>query len=291
MQKTFSFFKQFVVLFVFSLISLAVYAQDTKTSEEKPQGLIFGGGQITNPQYEGGPEAMFKFIEDNLVYPESAQTDNVSGRVILQARIDADGNVKDVSVKQGLTPDCNYAAIKVIEAMPLWRPAMQNGKKINGFVTIPVVFKTKQIVYEYTQSEEELDYDQYQLMGKKWILVEISGKELPDNLPTVPYFTLTQNDKKRKILDGNASCADFTGMYSWTPKNWGLKFTVKEVTKKKCKSKKVKVIDGEFLALLKSASQYRVKDGQLTIGKMVKERFTPVAVFEYELIKEKGKKK
>ena len=94
MQKSFLLFKQLVVLFVFSLFSLSVFAQDAGQS----QGLIFGGGQTSEPQFEGGYEAMFKFIDDNLVYPKAALDGNISGRVILQMRIDMDGNVKDEKV-------------------------------------------------------------------------------------------------------------------------------------------------------------------------------------------------
>ena len=293
MQKSFLFMKQSVVLFAFSLISIAVCAQEanTETQQTDPnKTMVFSGNQTLPPQYPGGDEAMNKFVEDNLVYPASAQKDNISGRVIVRFLVDTAGIPTNIHIQQGLTPDCNLAAMEVVKKMPLWQPATRDKKKTTGFVTVPVVFKTKQIVYEYTESSEEMDYEIYNLADKKWVLVEISGKELPENLANEPYFTLTLNDKKRKVLNGNASCSDFTGMYSWNKDKWTLKFTVKEVIKKKCK-KKAKVIDGDFLAMLKSTTEYRIKDGQLSIGKTVKENFVPIAVFEYELLKEKIKKK
>ena len=289
MQKSFLFFKQSVVLFAFTLISLAVYAQDNKKSDKD---LVFSGGQATIPQYPGGEDAMNQFIEENLIYPESALKENVSGRVFVRFLVDTAGMPKNIHIQQGLTSDCNNAAMEVVKKMPAWIPAMRNNRKTDAFVTVPVIFKTKQVTYEHTMTEEEMDYEPYRLEGKKWYLVEIPGKELPSNLANVPYFTLTQNEKKRKILDGNESCADFTGIYSWNQKNWSLKFTVKEVTKKKCKSKKVKVISAEFLSILKQSNRYEIRDRKLQIGKMDKERFTPLAIFEYEVLQpEKGKKK
>jgi len=297
MQKSILFLKQSLLLFAFLSISLAVYAQGTNTGTTKPsdpkKDLVFSGNQTTTPLYPGGEDAMNQFIEDNLIYPESALKDNVSGRVFVRFLVDTTGMPTNVHIQQGLTPDCNLAAMEVVKKMPAWIPATRDRKKTTGFVTVPVIFKTKQVVYEYEATETEMDYEPYRIEGKKWSLVEIPGKELPSNLANVPYFTLTQNEKKRKILNGNESCADFTGLYSWNQKNWSLKFTVKEVAKKKCKSKKVKVISGEFLSILKQSSQYRIKDRKLQIGKMVKENFTPLAVFQYEIIKdkEKGKKK
>ena len=292
MQKSFLFFKQSVVLFAFSLFSVATYAQENTTPPKtSDRDLVFSGGQATTPLYPGGEEAMNKFIEDNLIYPEAALKDNISGRVLVKFLVDTAGIPTSVHIQQGLTPECNLAAMDVIKKMPAWLPAMRSNRKTTGFVTVPVVFKTKQVVYEYTENDSEMDYEPYRLEGKKWYLVEIPNKDLPDNLANVPYFTLTQNEKRRKILNGNESCADFTGLYSWNQKNWSLKFTVKEVAKKKCKSKKVKVISGEFLSILKQSNLYRIKDGQLQIGKLVKENFTPLAIFEYEILQEKGKKK
>ena len=294
MQKSFLFFKQSIVLFAFSLFSVATYAQENTTPPNtSDRDLVFSGGQTTTPLYPDGEEAMNQFIEDNLIYPESALKDNISGRVEVRFQVDTAGMLKNVHTLSGLTTECNSAAMEVVKKMPAWIPAMRSNRKTDAFVTIPVIFKTKQIVYEYQESDTEMDYEPYQLEGKKWSLVEIPDKELPSNLANVPYVTLVQNEKRQKILTGNASCVDFSGKYSWNQKNWSLKFTIPKdkITKKKCKSKKVKVIDNEFFSILKQSNLYRIKDGKLQIGKMVKESFTPLAVFEYEILKEKGKKK
>jgi len=291
MQKSFLFFKQSVVLFAFTLVTLAVYAQETKKTSDKD--LVFSGNQTTTPLYPGGEEAMNQFIEENLIYPESALKDNISGRVEVRFQVDADGMLKNVHTLSGLTPDCNLAAMEVVKKMPAWIPAMRSGRKTEAFVTVPVVFKTRQITYDYETSDVEMDYEPYQLEGKKWSLVEIPGKELPKNLANVPYVTFVQNEKRQKILTGNASCVDFSGKYSWKQEKYTLTFNIPKdkIGKQKCKSKKVKVIDNEFFSILKQAKEYRIKDRKLVIGKMVKENFTPLAVFEYEFIKEKGKKK
>ncbi|MDR2684569.1 MAG: TonB family protein [Prevotellaceae bacterium] len=280
-----------ILAIMVSMLAKSVFAQENTPQDTKSSdNIVFQGNKTSTPQYPGGEEEMQKFIDENMVFPQSAIDKNISGRVILRFFVDTEGNIKGITVQQGLDADCNNAAIECIKKMPKWLPAQQNGRSITSAVTVPVVFKTKQVVYEYAPSDEEIDYEQYNLANKKWTLVEISGKEIPENVPGMPYFTLTI-EKKRKILGGNASCADFTGIYSWNEKNWTLKFNKIELAKKKCKSKKIKVIDGDFISLLKSTTQYRVEDGKLTIGKIVRDRFTPIAVFEYEILKEKGKKK
>jgi TonB family protein len=284
MQKTLLLFKQISFLFVFSSVLLPVSAQEAATVEQKPQGMVFEGNKTVLPKYPGGEEEMYKFIEDSLVYPESAQKDNVSGRVVLRFFVDTLGNAKNISVQQGLTPDCNYAAINVVKKMPLWEPATQNGKKITGFITVPVVFKTKQVVYEYEPSQEEIDYQETIILDKKWVLVELKGKELPENIVGLPHFSLTMK-KKLKVIEGNASCADFNGNFSLREQNYRLKFAKIVPKKKKCKGKNV---DGELLSALKATTEYRIEKGLLTLGKISKDRFTPLAVFKAD---EKGKGK
>jgi TonB family protein len=258
--------------------------QDSTSSKT---GKVFSASQVVSPLYEGGDDAMYKFIDSALVVPQSAIDNNISGRVIVRFFVDTEGNIKAPSVQQGLTSDCNNAALEVVKQMPKWIPAQQNGKSVTGFASVPVIFRTKQIVYEYEQTQAEMDYEAYQLEGKKWVLVEINGKPIPENVPEIPYFTISMDKKKKRTLTGNASCADFIGKYQWSQKNWRLSFAKIEPAKKRCKSKKIKVIDGEFLSVLKNTKEYRIINNQLQIGKIERDRFTPLAVFDFELIKKR----
>ncbi|MDR3326523.1 MAG: META domain-containing protein [Prevotellaceae bacterium] len=263
-------------------------AQDSgQDNTDSKTGKVFSSGQVVSPQYEGGEDAMYRFIDSVLVVPQSATDNNVSGRVIVRFFVGTGGEIKAPSVQQGLTPDCNNAALEVVKQMPKWIPAQQNGKNVTGFASVPVIFRTRQIVYEYEQTQAEADYEAYQLENKKWVLVEINGKPIPENVPEIPYFTISMDKKKKRTLTGNASCADFIGKYQWNQKNWKLSFAKVEPTKKRCKSKKVKVIDGEFLSVIKNTREYRIINNQLKIGKMERDRFVSLAVFDFELIKKK----
>jgi TonB family protein len=285
-------------VFLLGLMILAspvmMFAQEPENQDSTAEnnGVVFSSGQVVPPQFPTGEAAMYKFLDSVLVVPQSAIDNNESGRVIVRFFVDTEGNIKAPSVQQGLTSDCNAAALEAVKQMPKWIPAKQNGKNVTGFASVPVSFKTKQITYDYVPSQEELDYEPYLLEEKKWILEEINGEPVPDNVPEVPYFILTKDKKNKKIVEGNASCADFTTKYQWTNKRFRLSFNIKkmEMKKKKCKSKKVKVIDSEFIDVLKNTKEYRIKGDKMQLGKIERDRFVPLATFRYEKIEPKKKK-
>jgi protein TonB len=62
--------------------------------------------------------------------------------------VDQLGNIKDVSVSNGLGYGCDEEALRVLKAMPKWNPGKQNGKAVNVSVVLPIFFKQP---YVYTK--------------------------------------------------------------------------------------------------------------------------------------------
>jgi TonB family protein len=67
------------------------------------------------PQIIGGTDALKKYIETNLVYPEEARKLRIEGIVHLVAEIDDDGKVIMVEIIKGLAGGCNDEAIRLIK--------------------------------------------------------------------------------------------------------------------------------------------------------------------------------
>jgi len=77
----------------------------------------------------------------NLRYPEQARKENKSGRVITQFVVSSTGEVQDaVIVKSSGVPELDEEAIRVIRAMPPWKPGKQNGKAVAVYYTLPILF-------------------------------------------------------------------------------------------------------------------------------------------------------
>lgn len=93
------------------------------------------------PEFPGGNGALFAYISNNLVYPESARKDGVEGRVVVSFVVNEQGAVTDLKVEKGLTPECDEAALNVVRNMPNWIPATHRGKPVKVKFRLPVLFR------------------------------------------------------------------------------------------------------------------------------------------------------
>jgi protein TonB len=86
-------------------------------------------------------DALMKFLQQNIKYPEQAQKDSIQGRVIVQFVINKMGQVTDPTIMRSVSPELDAEALRVTNAMPLWTPGKQKGKAVNVKFTLPITFK------------------------------------------------------------------------------------------------------------------------------------------------------
>lgn len=94
----------------------------------------------TPPAYSGGISALNKFIKDNLLYPESAEKEGVTGIVTVSYVISRQGSVEDVKVVRGIDQACDNEAIRVTRMINGWQPANQWGRPVETKVLMQVEF-------------------------------------------------------------------------------------------------------------------------------------------------------
>jgi protein TonB len=94
------------------------------------------------PAFNGGkPEIEFrKYIARNLVYPDIAASNGVSGRVTIEFAIDETGKVVDAVIIQGVDPALDKEAKRVVLGSPLWTPGKQRGKAVKVHFVFPITF-------------------------------------------------------------------------------------------------------------------------------------------------------
>ncbi len=108
---------------------------EPKTSEsEKPFQIV---DQM--PVFPGGDSALFKFISENLKYPNNESC--IEGRVVLRFVVDKEGDIKDVEVLRSLHPEFDNEAIRVVKSMPKWNVGKQNGVSVDAYYTLPILFR------------------------------------------------------------------------------------------------------------------------------------------------------
>lgn len=93
------------------------------------------------PEYPGGEQAMMKFVADNVKYPQDAIDKEISGRVLVSFVVEKDGSIGDVKVVKGIGGGCDEEAVRVVNAMPKWKPGMDKGKPVRVSYMMPITFK------------------------------------------------------------------------------------------------------------------------------------------------------
>lgn len=96
------------------------------------------------PQYPGGQMDMFKFLIDNIKYPEEAVSKGIEGRVVVHFVVNADGSLSDISIDKSVSPELDAEAIRVVSKMPRWTPAKKDGNPVSCSMALPVAFKLPQ---------------------------------------------------------------------------------------------------------------------------------------------------
>ncbi|MBR4269112.1 MAG: energy transducer TonB [Prevotella sp.] len=114
----------------------AIPVPHVKETEEKVFGCVEQMGS-----FPGGYTALAKFLEDNIKYPQSPETEGVQGRVICQFELDEKGYISDIKVAKSIHPLLDAEAVRVISIMPRWIPGEQLGVPVNVRYTLPITFR------------------------------------------------------------------------------------------------------------------------------------------------------
>lgn len=93
------------------------------------------------PEFPGGISACMKFLSDNIKYPADAIEKKIEGRVVVQYVVNQDGSISDIKITRGVSPSLDAEAIRVVQAMPKWKPGMQRGQAVRVKYTMPIMFR------------------------------------------------------------------------------------------------------------------------------------------------------
>lgn len=119
------------VLFFFSLPVIG------KADEEKEPAI----DDFTACEKE--PQVYLEKIQNCIVFPEIAQRAGIEGRVIVRVLIGKEGELKRYSIQKSDNEILNEAAIQGVKCHGNFIPAIQKGKPILCWISIPIHFKLR----------------------------------------------------------------------------------------------------------------------------------------------------
>ena len=93
-----------------------------------------------DPEFPGGLSALSQYLASNIKYPQLAKENNITGKVFVSFVVEKDGSVGQVKILRDIGGGCGAEAVRVVKAMPKWKPGKQRGKPVRTQFNLPVDF-------------------------------------------------------------------------------------------------------------------------------------------------------
>lgn len=118
-----------------------IYLEEHGLNSNDQDELIYNNVQV-QPEFPGGLTEMYKFISENLQYPESAKIQKAEGKVIVQFIVEKDGKLSLIKiVRDGVGHGAAAEASRILMMMPKWKPGMENNQPVRVQYTLPFTFR------------------------------------------------------------------------------------------------------------------------------------------------------
>lgn len=163
------------------LCDFSVEAKSPKTSEDVVIVDI-----DTAPEFEGGDDAMFAWINANVRYPESMAGKRKKGVVVVDFLVNTDGTLSNIHLTKKLNKEADTEALRLVHMMPKWQPGMYQGHAVAVPFSLPIGFYPPKEAPE----EQETMYS--------WVKKKLSSKKAGED-----YAKKDQQPDSVKVDDGN----------------------------------------------------------------------------------------
>lgn len=123
----------------FQAVQEQVVVKEPEPEKPKEEEIFVAVEQ--QAEFPGGQAALMKWLSNNVRYPESAQQNDVQGRVIVKFVVEKDGSIGTATILKGVDKDLDREALRVVKKMPKWQPGKNNGVAVRSYFNLPVVFR------------------------------------------------------------------------------------------------------------------------------------------------------
>ena len=105
-------------------------------------GLYNASTIESKPDFPGGLQKFYAFVQKNLVIPETLKAEKFKGMVIASFVVEKDGKITDVKMVRGSDAAIGQEVVRVLKMMPNWMPGQNNGKNVRCSFTVPITIDT-----------------------------------------------------------------------------------------------------------------------------------------------------
>ena len=130
--------KKYLITLFFILSFAAAKAQSPDTIITKGEPIYIAVQETA--VFSGGMEKMYKYLGNELTYPEIEKKYNIQGKVYITFVVEKNGSLSDFKILKSVTKDIDAEAIRVMKASPKWIPGKQNGVPVRQQYTMAITF-------------------------------------------------------------------------------------------------------------------------------------------------------
>jgi TonB family protein len=96
----------------------------------------------TAPEFPGGRKALDRYMDKTVRYPKSVMDNDVTGVVMVSCVVDETGRITEAKLIgwQKVGEGLDEEALRIVKNMPVWKPAMIQGKKVKTSLELPISF-------------------------------------------------------------------------------------------------------------------------------------------------------
>lgn len=114
-----------------------------KVVEEMPRFPGCEREHLTKPEKEAcATNLLLAYLNKNLRYPSFALDNGIEGTVVIGFVVEPDGTISNAKIVRDIGGGCGEEALRVVKAMPAWRPGMQSGRAVRVQFNLPVRFRS-----------------------------------------------------------------------------------------------------------------------------------------------------
>jgi TonB family protein len=117
-----------------------------------------------SPFFQLDEKALARYLKQKIQYPYTAIKMKNSGVVYTSFFVSRTGQVTNIRILKGVSPELDKTAHYILENMPIWKPATQQGKAVGVQYMLPIRFSlsnsffSKQAIQMAKEFEKKIDY-------------------------------------------------------------------------------------------------------------------------------------
>jgi len=143
--------KIFLSLIIVITFSVTGFSQESKVTAEEEVFTIVE----SMPDFVSGRDGLSKYFKDNLNYPEEAKKNSIQGTVYVNFVVNKEGEIIGAKILRGVHDLLDEEALRLMNAMPKWKPGTQRGKRVAVSYNLPIKFRLDQEQSENSEKSKK----------------------------------------------------------------------------------------------------------------------------------------